>query len=252
MSRAILKTEAIVLNEIRYKDTSKILNLYTKKYGRISVMAQGAYKPKSTLIATTQSFSYSEFNLQKKGEFYYIYGVDLLNSFYGIRENMDRVFYGYYLLELMNKSTPIEEENEKLFLLLEKGLKILCDIKENYLKFIVSYELKFISFLGYRPYMNNCVICNNDENLNIRFSFSEGGIICDDCFPKDKRSVFIDNDMYQALNSLLFIQLDKLDQVNVSLDTLKLLHKLMVDYILFNIDRSEFNSLDLLDSIVDE
>lgn len=246
----MLKTQAIVLNEIRYKDTSKILNLYTKRYGRISVMAQGAYRPKSPLIAITQSFSYSEFNLQKKGEFYYIYNVDLIDSFYGIRENMDRVFYGYYLLELMNKSTPVEEENEKLFLLLEKGLQTLCLLKEDYLKFIVSYELKFISFLGYRPYMSSCVICNNDENLNIRFSFTEGGIICNDCFHKDNRSVFMNNDMYQALNSLLFIQLDRLNEVNVSKETLILLHKLVVEYILHSIERSEFNSLDLLESII--
>ena len=61
----MLKTEAIVLNEIRYKDTSKIINLYTKNFGRISVMAQGAYKPKSILIASTQSFSHSELCLQK-------------------------------------------------------------------------------------------------------------------------------------------------------------------------------------------
>lgn len=251
MSRLLLKTHGIILNETRYKETSKILNVYTKNYGRISIMAQGAYRPKSPLIASTQSFSLSEFNLQKNGEFYYINGADLLDSNYGIREDMNRVFYGYYLLELINLSTPVEEENEKLFLLLQKGLQILSNLDEDYLKFIVSYELKFISFLGYRPNMSNCVICNNDENYNIRFSFVEGGIICNDCFHLDSRSVYINKDMYQSFNSLLFIPLDRLNEVIVSIDTLKELHKMMVDYILYNIDRNEFKSLNLLSSLID-
>ncbi len=251
MSRALLKTDGIVLNEIRYKETSKILNVYTKNYGRISIMAQGAYRPKSTLIASTQSFSLSEFNLQKNGEFYYINAVDLLDSNYGIRENMNRMFYGYFLLELMNLSTPVGEENEKLFLLLQKGLQILSKLEQNYLKFIVCYELKYISFLGYRPNMGSCVICNNDKNYNIRFSFVEGGIICKDCFQKDTRSLYIDKDMYESLNKLLFIPLDKLDEIHISKDTLVSLHKILVDYILYNIDRKEFKSLALLDSILE-
>lgn len=37
----MLKTEGIVLSEIRFKETSKILNIYTKKYGKIPVMARG-------------------------------------------------------------------------------------------------------------------------------------------------------------------------------------------------------------------
>ncbi len=251
MSRLLLKTDGIVLNEIRYKETSKIINVYTKGYGKISIMAQGAYKPKSVLIASTQSFSLSEFNLQKSREFYYINGVDLLESHYGIRENMNRMFYGYYLLELLNLSTPVEEENEKLFLLLQKGLKILSNLNEDYLKFVVSYELKFISFLGYRPNMTSCVICNNEDNFNIRFSFTEGGIICDDCFHLDNRSVYINKEMYEGLNTLLLTSLDKLGEIKISTDTLKALHKMIIDYILYNIDRNEFKSLLLLDSIID-
>lgn len=251
MSRALLKTEAIVLSEVRYKDTSKILNIYTKKYGRISVMAQGAYKPKSILIASTGSFAHSELCLQKNGEFYYINQADLLNSYYDIRENMNRMFYGYYLLELINKSTPLEEENEKLFLLLQKGLMVLSNLDKDYLKFILSYELKFISFLGYRPNMSSCVICGSDENYNIRFSIVEGGVICNNCSEGDRQSIYLDNEMYMAFNSLLFTPLDELEGLNISIEVVKKLHKLIVDYILYNIDRSEFKSLDLLHSIGD-
>ena len=60
----MIKTEGIILSEIRYKETSKILKVYTKKLGKISILAQGAYRPKSQLIATTQPFSQVEFHLR--------------------------------------------------------------------------------------------------------------------------------------------------------------------------------------------
>ena len=110
----MIKTEGIVLNEIRYKETSKILNIYTKELGKVTVMAQGAFRPKSSLMASTQSFTLSEFYLKKGRNFYYINNSDVLDSYYSIRENMERMIYGFYILELIEKSTPFEEENERI------------------------------------------------------------------------------------------------------------------------------------------
>ena len=97
----MLRTEGIVLKEMRYKDTSKILSIYTKKYGKITAMARGAYRPKSKIIANTQLFSYNEYQLYKGRNFYYINQADIIDSFYDIRERIERVVYGQYMLELI-------------------------------------------------------------------------------------------------------------------------------------------------------
>lgn len=80
----MLKTEGIVLRELKYQETSKILSIYTKKMGKISVMAKGANRPKSTLIANTQPFSYNEFQLSEGRNFFYINQADIIDSFYDI------------------------------------------------------------------------------------------------------------------------------------------------------------------------
>lgn len=241
----MIKTEGIVLGEMKYKESSKILNVYTKKLGKISVMAQGAYKPKSQLISTTQPFSYCEFNLQKGRNFYYISNADLIDSFYSIRDNMDRIVYGFYILELIEKSSPDEEENEKLFLLLEKGLKVLSSLEKDYLKFIVAYELKFVSFLGYRPHINSCVACEGQFTQSIKFSKALGGVLCSNCFSNDLFSKKINHNFPKAINDLLFSALDDLEEISLDHDTLLNAHNILVDYILFNIERTEFKSLSL-------
>lgn len=248
----MLKTEGIVLNELRFKETSKILSIYTNKFGKISVMAQGAYRAKSKLIANTQPFSYCSYQLQKGRNFYYLSEAYLINSFYSIRDNMYRIIYGFYMLELMEKSVPEGEENNKLFSLLAKGLNILSKTNKDYLKFITAYELKFVSFLGYRPFINNCVNCNNQLTYRKKFSIFQGGVICENCFSTDLHGKYIDSHFLKAINDLMYISLDKLDEISVSNNTLITIHETLVKYILYNIDRKEFKSLDILYSVIDK
>ncbi|MBI5464877.1 MAG: recombination protein O N-terminal domain-containing protein, partial [Ignavibacteriales bacterium] len=38
----IVKTDAVVIKSMKYSDTSKIVALYTKEFGKLSVIAKGA------------------------------------------------------------------------------------------------------------------------------------------------------------------------------------------------------------------
>ncbi len=244
----MLKTEGIVLKESKYQETSKILSIYTRKMGKINVMAKGANRPKSRLIANTQPFSYNEYQFSQGKNFYYINQADILDSFYDIRENMNRVIYGFYLLELVGKSVEDEEPNEKIFLLLEKTLRLLSQIEDDYLKLIVAFELKYISFLGYKPYLEKCVMCGNGESLGYKFSNVQGGILCTDCYSKDFTSKVISKDVYASMVRLMYAKLEDLDNLEVSEDTLCRIHDIIENYILYNIDRKEFNSLNMFKS----
>ena len=243
----MLRTEGIVLKEMRYRDTSKILNVFTKDYGKLNVMARGAYRPKSQLIANTQPFSYSEFQLHNGKNFYYLNQGYIIDPFYSIRDKMERVVYGQYILELIDKSMEMEQENEKIFLLALKGLKTLSLLEKDFLKFISSYELKFISFLGYRPSIDKCVVCGSDTNIS-RFNVEEGGMVCTGCNCKSM-STYINGRSLHYMRELLYTPLDEIHQVEIGEDILNKIHSLMVDYILFNIDRKKFNSLSFVKSL---
>ena len=240
------KTEGVVLKEFRFRETSKILTIFTRKHGKIHAMARGAYRPKSKLIANTQPFSYNDYYLFKGRNFYYINQGEIIDSFYSIRENIQRMMYGSYLLELVDLSILEEEKNEKLFLLLVKGLKVLSGLEEDYYKFILSYELKFISFLGYRPSIEGCVVCGRNKFSNYKFSIDKGGIICPSCSTTESCCENMDIQMYKAIKALLYTPLDKLSSLKIPKDTTFKLHKIMVKYILNKIERNQFNSLNIL------
>lgn len=239
----MIKTKGIVLREMRYKDTSKILTIFTREYGKVSVMARGAYRPKSQIIANTQPFSYNEYQFHRGRSFLYLNQADIIDSFYSIREKMERVIYGQYILELMDKSMELEMENMKIFDLFLKGLQVLSSLECKFLEFIVAYELKFISFLGYRPNIDSCVLCKNQLTGDIKFSIQEGGVICKDCGFADPYKVNINMEILKDMKDLLFIPLERIEKLDISRNNINRIHSLVVDYILYNIDRKKFNSL---------
>lgn len=241
------KTEGVVLSETRFRDTSKILTIYTRELGKVSVMAQGAYRPKSKLLASTQPFSYNEFQFSKGKNFYYINQVDIIDTFYNIRNQMERIVFGFFLLELLDKSIVEEEKNEKIFSLLIKGLSILSTMDKDYLKFIISYELKYISFLGYRPEISRCVNCNS-KSSKMSFSKTQGGLLCNNCDYLEKEKTSMTRSEIDAMNKLLYTSLDNLDEQQINKSILSRIQDLIMDYILYNIDIREFKSLKLLKS----
>ncbi|HHV45665.1 MAG TPA: DNA repair protein RecO [Tissierellia bacterium] len=247
-----IRDEGIVLKEMRYKETSKILTILTKKHGKIHGMARGAYKPKSQLMVNTQPFSYNNYIFFKGRNFYYINQADTIDSFYSIRENINRIIYGSYLLELADISVLEEEDTEKLFLLLKKGLEVLSNLNENFLAFTIAYELKFISFLGYKPLFDRCAVCGTRDIRHFKFSIEYGGIICDRCSITESNSEYMDLDMYKCMKELLYTPLDRINIISISSKTMFKLHDIMVKYILHKIDRKKFNSLDTMKYMIRE
>lgn len=244
-----IRDEGIVLKELRFRETSKIVTILTRNKGKIQAMARGAYKPKSQLMVNTQPFSYNSYILFKGRNFYYISHADIIDSFYSIREDMNRVIYGSYLLELADKSILEGDDVHRLFLLLKKGLDVLSKLDRDFLKFILAYELKFISFLGYKPLLDRCISCGTRDLNKFKFNIEDGGIICHTCSLVESNCEYMDILMYKAMKALLYTPLDRIGSLKISKKTMFKLQDIMVKYILHKIDRKKFNSLDLLKTV---
>ncbi len=237
------ETNGIVISGMKYKESSKILTLYTRELGKISVMAQGALKPKSGIIASTEVFALSNWKLKKGRSFHYIESVDLVDSFYTIRDSMDKMLFGFYALELLDRSTPMEEENKVLFELLEKFIRTMRK-EERVLPMMVAYELKFASFIGYRPHLGGCVACGAKDSDIWDFDHTKGGLICSNC-RGGKGDPLLDGEVKQ-MKLLLMSKLEDVGDLQIPDKTLWKMHYRMSDYLLYNLDIREMKSLAMI------
>ena len=54
----ILKAEGIVLRRIKYSETSLIISVYTKEFGKVCLIAKGARNPKSIFVGSLEPATY--------------------------------------------------------------------------------------------------------------------------------------------------------------------------------------------------
>ena len=96
----IEKVDGIVVRETPYKDTSKIIEVFTKEYGIISIIAKGAKRIKSPLFTGTTYLSYSSFCVSKKN-ISTLRSVDTIFSFKNILKDISLLSSASYLVELV-------------------------------------------------------------------------------------------------------------------------------------------------------
>lgn len=235
------RVEGLVIREIDYGDTSKILHVFTRPMGKISVMVKGARKKGSKNLAMSRLFAHGYFDLSKGKTFYYLKEGKLEESNSSVTESMDLVGGAGLVCELLDKIMPeglAEEEVFDLTLAFFTGLKE--DGKNLDLR-LISYLVKLASFLGFQPDFTSCLVCRKAGADFYSPDFYSGGFICSDCGGKGPSAVSRED--FRILNHLLYLpssSIGDLDTHNEA-EPRKLLD-LAINYIKISFDIDKLNS----------
>ncbi|NLM05774.1 MAG: DNA repair protein RecO [Tissierellia bacterium] len=238
----MIRTRGIVIREMKYLESSKILTVLTKNYGKISVMARGVLRPKSLNTNSASLFSLSEFEFYKGRNIYYLNSSNILEIFYGIRSDNKKFLYASYFAELVNETILPGDEANKIFEMLIKALQVL-NYGEASPLLVLAFQLKHISILGFRPELTSCLECGRTNSTDWRFSFESGGIMCSDCY--DSSSEKISGEDIILLNNLLFAKFDDIFSME-ELTSLKLVN-LMNKYIVRSFELKNFKSFKFIE-----
>lgn len=245
----LVNTEAFVLKNKKYGETDSMLTLFTRKLGKINAIAKGARKPKSSLLAGIQPFGYSDFILYRGKSLYTITQCDSKKIFYSIREDLDKLAYGAYFLELVEAVTNEGQTNNRLFNLLGKALMQLEEKDIELLTIVRAFELKLLVYSGFKPQLKACVSCGKVQFNPIHFSMEGGGILCPDCFQVDPFAIKVSETTIRLANYLLDRELVEISKLKVHENLMKELKNLLKKYILVHINKYQFKSLDMLDKL---
>jgi len=210
----LYKTEVIVLRDYDLGDQDKIVIFYSRRYGKIKVIAKGARRIKSRFAALVQPPSYDSVVVHKATRS----GLDTLSEckinypFIGIRKNLLRFAYSCYLAELIDKFLEEEQPNSHLFELLVKTLFCLERIRKQNLTLLMrSFEIKLLKILGYGLCLSRCINCGKERG-KIQFLFISiklGGLLCGDCQKEDKNRLEVSKKTVLLMDYLLCSSLKK-------------------------------------------
>ncbi len=150
----IANTRAIVLNYLRYGDSSLIVNLYTESLGRQTIFIKGAYSKKTSVRAVLfQPLHLIEIEIHHRGnrQMQRISDAHILQPHQSIPFDPVKSSIALFIAEILSKTLKEEEANHELFEFLLHIIQAL-DLNDNgtanfHLIFLVHYS----RYLGFYP-----------------------------------------------------------------------------------------------------
>jgi len=199
------KTDALVLKTQKWSETSKIAHLYTRKWGRISILAKGAMRPKAKFWGHLETFSLIEAMVYKKpsDRLQLLSQCLLRDAFGGLYTEPERAGYGFAAVEFLERHT-FEEGNDALFDWTVFNFRFWQRLIGHRLALaFYEYLLVALGHLGYRPAIESCRICGREpeEGRRVMFDRAGGGVICRRCATEDAHYQVLSGGAYRRIKN---------------------------------------------------
>ena len=178
--------DALVLRTVDFSESSRIVTLYTRQFGKVEALAKGARRLKSSFESSLDILAQnSVVFIQKRGDV-----LDLLTESKLLRRfrvhsaNLAGTLGGCYVAELINSFTapgdpmpPLYDWTVKALHQLESGMLVM--------RTLTRYEGRLLQLLGHYPTLGNCAECgeviSREPGKNIIFGMLDGGVLCATC-----------------------------------------------------------------------
>ena len=200
-------TNVINLKSYNISEADKIVVMYSKEKGLIRGVAKGTKKANSKLGGRMDILIANRMMLSKGRNLDTICQAEALNTFFNLRNDMDKLFYSMYCSEVIaNFGIENDPNSEEIYNLFYTFLDELSNAKtkEESMICVLKFQLKIMDITGYSIELEKCVKClNKIDKKDVYFSIEHGGIICEDCSSQIIKKIKIPYKIIEFLNTLL-------------------------------------------------
>lgn len=241
-------TDGLVLREVAYRDSDKMLTILSQDLGKISASCRGARSRQSSMRAGTQLLTYSNFTLFENRGRYTINAAEPVEMFTGLRKDILLLSLGAYFAEVLE---VISEEEVPTTGLLTTGLNCLYALsvkKKPQLLIKATFELRMMMFAGYTPDVLECPVCGNEEPSEPVFQIQSGRAGCSACLGEERDAMPLCSQSLSALRYILLAEPKKILSYSLDEKPLTLLANVTERYLISRLER-EFSTLKFYKSL---
>jgi len=207
--------DALVLRTVDFSETSLIVTLYTRQFGKVEALAKGARRLKSSFELSLDMLALNSIAfIQKRDDVLDLLTESkLIRRFHVHSSNLAGTFGGFYVAELINALTAPSDPMPTLF---DMTVKVLQQLETGTLvmRTLIRYEGRLLHILGHSPSFRQCVQCGTAiarvpearPEIYITFGMLDGGVLCGECVQGHRQTVAVKPetlDAWEALTSPL-------------------------------------------------
>jgi DNA repair protein RecO (recombination protein O) len=182
-----VRSMALVLRTWDVFETSTVATLFSRELGKVSGLAKGARRLKSSMQGGLDLLAVSDIVLLHKASD----SLDLIieavpfERFVSLRRDLAALYAGYYIAELLSDLTDFHDPHPRLFDAATVTLRHLGNPALRARR-VFRFELACLRELGLMPALDDCAHCGalvDASGEAFAFGLATGGVICPACRP---------------------------------------------------------------------
>ena len=239
----------LVLREVKYKESSKILTILTEEEGKITAEAKGALRKGAKFGASAQCLVWSELTFFENRGRYTLTEGSVLEDFAALRADIADYALGCYFAELLE---TLSDEDSPNAALLHLGLNALFALSRKlypaeHIKAVT--ELRLMCLAGFAPALDRCADCGTHTPEQPRFSVYGGAVHCSGCRPAAPgKSLPLCQASLSAMRHVCGAEAKKIYSFTLDESAAGRFSRVCEEYLLSQLDRS-FGTLDYWHSV---
>lgn len=252
-----IDTDGFVLRQVKTTDGRRMIQLFTRKYGKISAGTSINERGKNKSALALRPFTYGRYDLFKSRSSYNINSAEVKSSFFDIGSDVEKFMLASYILEYTGALLPEEEPNESIFELMTEFFSMLASRKSHMETLASAYQLQALKYSGLAPRLDSCVCCGKKlirpaegGKGKVAFSTEEGGIVCRSCLEENRVPkeliIAIDFDIVDILKYLLTSPLKNFEKIGLSDEKQAVVKKIIDLYSGYHMEIEKFRTKDLI------
>jgi DNA repair protein RecO (recombination protein O) len=178
---------AVILGTTDYRETDRLVTLFTRELGRVRGVARGAKRSQRRFGGALELFARIDLHIVPSEGLCRLQSADVVSIFPGIRGDLERIALAGYACELADCLTPEGVPYPRLFRLLTACLEHL-DTAPASLADRRFFEINLLNILGYRPPLDTCGRCDDTIiGADPLFVGAGGHLLCGRCGGDQRR-----------------------------------------------------------------
>lgn len=188
------KAQALVIRQYDFSETSRVVTLWTREFGKVRALAKGGRRLKSNFDSALDLLTVADIVLLRKtsGAMDLLTEARVRQRFGQLRKDLSALYAGTYLAELLGDWSEDYDPHPELF---DESLRTLGDLGQAGVATgprVARFELVLLRELGYGPALESCAGCGGEIRPGgATFSAAGGGVVCPRCQEtfRDRRSL---------------------------------------------------------------
>jgi DNA repair protein RecO (recombination protein O) len=182
---ALYKTRAVVIGRRAFGESDRLVDFYSRDHGKVRGIARSARRPRSRFGSALELFTLGEMVFFDSGrsELVSVDHFDIVRSFVGVREHLERLGQGAWAVEVVSRLCADRDPQPALFALLVRTLEAM-ETSRRPARVAVCFGLRAVDLLGHRPRIDRCVSCGRLHPFpDAALDMTAGGLVCAACRP---------------------------------------------------------------------